>query len=176
MLLQSVTKYRQDGTIQYKENFNVFSVSDQGNGIARGQLSCGKLPYDNSKQDQALLQAGYNLDRRGYIRGNFFVTFMGAAYEKALNLRNGAIIEDVLFDNDPYPYVNKDGQVTYRNEPRWVVIDFVEKQFDNTSVNGVDNATNEENPFTANDVQSPMYQQKTTQSTSSANDDNYSEY
>lgn len=152
MLLQSGTKYREDGSVQFKQTFSVFSVEDKGNGIARGQLSDSKLPYEKSKADQALINAGYKLDPRGYIRGSFYVAFRGAAYEKALNLRNGAIIEDVVFDNDPFPYVNKDGQIVYRNEPQWLVIDFKEKVFDNngTVVNTPAQETTQ--PTTANET------------------------
>lgn len=153
MELKTVTRYREDGSVQFKQSASVFQVEDMGNGIARGQLSVGKLPYDKSKKDQDLINAGYKLDQKGYIRGSFFVSFRGNAYEKALNLKNGAIIEDVVFDIDPYPYVGKDGKVEYRQSPQWIVIDFVEKQFGDGV--GTVSASVQAEPY----PRSPMYTQ-----------------
>lgn len=159
MEIKTVTKFREDGSVRFKENVAVFSVEDKGNGIARGQISCSRLPYDKSKSDQALLNAGYKLDQKGYIRGSIFVSFRGNAYQKALNLKNGALIEDVVFDIDPFPYVGKDGKVEYRQNPQWVIIDFNEKQFGNAGANN-----GEEQPFTKKEEkpypQSPMYTQQ----------------
>lgn len=160
MEVKTITKFREDGSVQYKENVNVFSVEDLGNGIAKGQISCSRLPYEQSKKDQALLAAGCKLDQRGYIRGSIFVSFRGNAYQKALGLKNGAIIEDVVFDIDPFPFVGKDGTVQYRQNPQWIIIDFKEKQFGNsgTTNNG------DEQPFTKKEEkpypQSPMYTQQ----------------
>lgn len=160
MLLQSVTKYDENGNVRFKQSFNVFSVEDKGNGIARGQLSCGKRPYEQSRADQALINAGYKLDTRGFIRGSFYVAFRGNAYEKVLSLKNGAIIEDVLFDNDPYPYVNNNGEIKYRNEPQYIVIDFNVKSFDNNEQDSGSDVDDYTDPFTNNDPISPAYIKK----------------
>lgn len=175
MELKSVTKLRENGSIQYKESANVFNVEDSGNGIARGQLSCAKLPYEKSKNDQALVNAG-KVDQRGYIRGSFYVSFRGNAYQKALNLSNGAIIEDIVIDIDPFPYVDKNGQVQYRQNPQIMVIDFNVRQTNGGNQNGTQTVTNEQ-PFTPQKPYpvSPSYNQNNQQNNNVAYD-NYSEY
>lgn len=169
MEFKSVTKLREDGSLLFKESANVFSVQDNGNGIARGQLSCAKLPYAKSQSDQALVNAG-KVDQKGYIRGSFYVSFRGNAYQKALNLRNGAIIEDIVLDIDPFPYVNKNGEVKYRENPQLIVVDFVEKYANNAEANG--NASNaNEQPFTPPTYPtSPMYTQQAQQPVAQKNE------
>ncbi len=175
MELKSVTKFREDGSLLFKESANVFSVEDNGNGIARGQLSCAKLPYEKSKSDQALVAAG-KVDQRGYIRGSFYVSFRGNAYQKALGLKNGAIIDDIVMDIDPFPYVDKNGEVIYRQTPQLMVIDFNIRQATGSNNSGAQ-ATMNEQPFTPQKPypQSPMYAQKPQQNNEAAYD-NYSEY
>lgn len=160
MELKSVTKYREDGSVQYKESANVFSVEDMGSGIAKGQISCGRLPYEKSKNDQAIVNAG-KLDQRGYIRGSIYVSFRGNAYQKALNLSNGAIIEDIVFDIDPFPFVDKNGTIQYRQNPQFIIIDFNTKETTGGNGNKVQTNVNEQ-PFTPQKPypQSPMYTQK----------------
>lgn len=161
MELKSVTKLREDGSVLFKESVNVFDVKDSGNGIARGQFSCAKLPYEKSSSDQALVAAG-KVDKKGYIRGSFFVSFRGNAYQKALSLSNGAIIDDVVIDIDPFPYVDKNGVVQYRSNPQIMVIDFNVRQSNNTGNSGQAAPANEQ-PFTQQKPypQSPMYAQNT---------------
>lgn len=175
MELKSVTKLREDGSVLYKESTNVFSVEDSGNGIARGQLSCAKLPYEKSKSDQALVAAG-KVDQRGYIRGSFYVSFRGNAYQKALSLKNGAIIDDIVIDVDPFPYVDKNGAIQYRQNPQLMVIDFNIRQSNGSNGNNAQTVTNEQ-PFTQQKPypQSPMYTQQKQQDNEVVYD-NYSEY
>lgn len=158
MVLQSGTKYREDGSVSYKESCQVFSIEDKGKGIARGQLSFSRKPY--GKRDQALIDAGYKLDRNGYMHGNVFTAFSGAAYNKVLQLGNGAIITDILFENDIYPYVDKDGNVAYNRGVNWMITDFTIKS-DNGNSTDTSVATPTDkpnvipagayNPYVAND-------------------------
>ena len=175
MYLQSGTKYYPNGNVQYKQSFNVFSVKDMGKGVARGQLSAGRKPY--GAKDQALIDAGYKLDQKGYIHGNIFVAFSHNAYQKALSLKNGAIIDDVIFDIDIYPYVNNEGQIIYNNL-QWMITDFNIKNGDAATTTASEPETPiapaVDNPFTANDTRSPMYTQQN-QPAPAANE-NYSEY
>lgn len=140
MELKTITTFNQDGSVKFKQSANVFNVEDRGNGIARGQISIGRSPYGQA--DQALINAGYKLDQKGYIRGSLFVIFKGPAYQKALGLGNGTVIEDIVFDVNIFPYVNNQGQIKYRGikrddanydqlGPQWSIIDFNVKQFGN---------------------------------------------
>lgn len=135
MRLQTSTTYNEIGEAVWTQSFNVFEVKDMGNGIARGKLSFGRLPFEKSKADQALITAGIKLDNQGYMRTSIFASFRGEAAKKALDLKDGAVIVDVKFDVDYYPYVNKQGEITYRKEPQWMVIDFTirESNSNNTS-------------------------------------------
>lgn len=170
MQLRTVTKYRPDGSVQWKESFKVFQINDTGKGIVTAQLRHERKPF--GKDDQAVIDAGYKLTPTGYMAGNIWVSFKQGAYEKAKTLREGSVIEDVEFDADICPYVNsKTQQITYRNSPKWDIVDFNIKQFagasnttqQTTQPTPQTNTTYAENPFAKNAAVSPMYQKKPVQ-------------
>lgn len=122
MQLQGIIKHREDGSIGYVQTAQIFSVEAVGNGIARGQISVSKKPY--GARDDKLVAAGYKLDEWGYIRGSKYVTFGGNAAQKAIESNNGAVITNIKLELDVYPYVNKDGMISYSDSVMITDFDF----------------------------------------------------
>lgn len=143
--VQSIPYIGKNG-VQRVDTFNIFNVKDYGKNFATGHLTISREVTD---YDKRLIDAGCRVNNNGRIEGNVYCAFLGNAYNKAINARNGAIIENVKFELDPYPFIKKDGTFAYRTYAEGGiqinVIDFEFKQFDNNeNTNNQPNNINEQ--------------------------------